>query len=120
MKKTSQYSNCSLSSLGSQCDALTIYQYMLGDLAAYSFSLSNKESEDVLFLQLLASKNACVYQGKRARLPLRVHLCMSMFLHRGKFSSLNSFPEEQCLVYWSSISTTPIWESGGLPPENYS
>ena len=93
---------------------------MLGDLAAYSFLLSNTESEDVLFLQLLASKDSCVYQSKRARLPLRLHLCISMFLHRGRFSSSNSFPEEQCLVYWSLISTTPIWESGGLPPEHYS
>ena len=34
-----------------------------------------------------------------ARLPVRAHLCLCMLLHKGRFWSLNSFPEEQCLVY---------------------
>ena len=60
-----------------------------------------------------------VPRAARARLPLRAHLCICMFLHRGRFWLLNYFPEEECLVYWSPSKSMEIWRSGGLPPEKF-
>ena len=37
--------------------------------------------------------------GQGARLLLRVHLCICMLLHGGRFRSVSSFPEQQWLVY---------------------
>ena len=48
---------------------------------------------------------------------LRVHLCICMFLHKGRFWSSNSFPEEKCWLYWPLSKTITIRGSGGLIPE---
>ena len=39
---------------------------------------------------------------------------------RGRFRSVNSFPEEQCLVYLSPSDGMVVWGPGGLPPEKFS
>ena len=51
---------------------------------------------------------------------MRTHLCIYMFLHRARLWSLNSFPEEQCLMNLSPSNTTIIWGSGGFPPDKVS
>ena len=64
-------------------------------------------------------RNACAYLRQGGKLPLRVHLCICMFLHRGRFLSLNSIPEEQCLAYWSPSNAMLIWGSGDLSQEKF-
>ena len=41
----------------------------------------------------------CVPRGEGAKLSLKAHLCIYMFLHSSRFRSINSFPEEQSLAY---------------------
>ena len=58
----------------------------------------------------------CVCKARGAMLPLRAHLCICMLLHRGLFWSLNSFPEEQCLVYrFPRFYTMVTWGLGACP-----
>ena len=54
----------------------------------------------------------------KARLPLRAHLYMYMFLNSGRFWSSSSFPEEQCFEYLSPSNTMGFWGSESLPKKN--
>ena len=38
--------------------------------------------------------------GGRAKLPMRAHLCTSMFLHGDRFWASYSLLEGQCLLHW--------------------
>ena len=42
-----------------------------------------------------------------------------MLLHGGRFRSVSSFPEEQCLVYETPTDGTVVWCSRVLPPESF-
>ena len=59
-----------------------VFFYFPKDLQAHSNILSQTQNKDIP-KDLL--RNAS--WGRGARLPLRVHLCICMFLHRGKFCS---------------------------------
>ena len=54
-------------------------------------------------------------QGRGARLPLKAHLCIGMFLYRGKFWPLDPtvFSILILQLYLEEL------ESGGFPPEKY-
>ena len=65
------------------------------------------------------SRDPCAYLRRGARLPLRVHLCICTFLHRGMFWSSSSSPEEQCFEYFSTSNTTVIWGLWACPQKNF-
>ena len=56
--------------------------------------------------------------GRGARPTLRVHLCICMFLHRGRFWSSNFLLKGKCVAYLSHSCTVVSWGYGGLLLEN--
>ena len=61
---------------------------------------------------LLPERKASQNGAGGARLPLRTHLYICMFLHKGRYWFSNSFVEGQNVVYWSHNSTTLSWGLG--------
>ena len=59
-----------------------------------------------------------MYLRQGARFPVKAHLCICIFLHRGGISSSNSFLQGQCLVYCSHSCTVASWGSGVLPQKD--
>ena len=58
-----------------------------------------------------------VPRTKGARLPLRAHLYICMFLHRGR---IRSFLEGKNVTYIGLIAIPgELWGAGGLPPVQF-
>ena len=80
---------------------------------ALQFSSMRKKNTILHYAQLFDPGMPGHTYVRGTRLCLRVNLCICILSHRGRFLSSNSFPEEQCLIYWSPSNTMLIWGSEG-------